>query len=84
MAVNVSVEKNGTENSMSLIRRFTKRVQGAGIVRKVKGNRYRLRAQSKNRRKMSALVRVEKREKTQEMEKLGLIEPKSDRRGGRR
>lgn len=68
---------------MSLIRRFTKRVQGAGIVRKVKGERYRLRPASKNRRRTSALVRVAKREKTQEMEKLGLIEPRSER-GGRR
>jgi len=83
MAVNVSVTKNGTENSMSLIRRFTKRVQGAGIVRKVKENRYRARIASKNRRKMSALVRVEKRAKLEEMQKLGLIEAKPVR-GGRR
>lgn len=76
MAVNVSVEKHGTENSMSLIRRFTKRVQGAGIVRRVKGNRYKLRSQSKNRRKNSALVRVAKRAKTLEMEKLGLVQEK--------
>ena len=76
MAVNVSVEKHGTENSMSLIRRFTKRVQGAGIVRRVKGNRYRLRMQSKTKRKVSALTRVAKRAKAVEMEKMGLAEPK--------
>ena len=76
MAVNVSVEKHGTENSMSLIRRFTKRVQGAGIVRRVKGNRYRLRTQSKGKRKVSALTRVSKRAKAVEMEKMGLAEPK--------
>jgi ribosomal protein S21 len=80
MAVNVSVVKHGTENSMSLIRRFTKRVQGAGIVRKVKGNRYRLRVQSKGKRKNSALVRIEKRDKRTEMEKLGLIDP-TEKRG---
>ena len=73
MAVNVSVVKHGTENSMSVIRRFTKRVQGAGIVRKVKGGRYRARAQSKNRRRSAALVRVAKREKRNEMEKMGLV-----------
>ena len=83
MAVNVSVEKHGTENSMSLIRRFTKRVQGAGIVRRVKGNRYRLRAQSKGKRKVSALTRVTKRAKALEQEKMGLVEPKP-LRGGRR
>ena len=79
MAVNVSVVKHGTENSMSLIRRFTKRMQGAGIVRKVKGMRYKLRAQSKNRRKTSALVRVEKHAKKTEMEKLGLLEARPER-----
>lgn len=80
MAVNVSVEKHGTENSMSLIRRFTKRVQGSGIVKRVKGNRYRLRSQSKNKRRTSALVRIEKRSKRTEMEKLGLIDPKENTR----
>lgn len=82
MAVNVSVVKNGTENSMSLIRRFQKRVQGAGIVRRVKGNRYRARLQSKNRRKNSALVRVARRAEVKEKEKLGLIQERPVR--GRR
>jgi hypothetical protein len=79
MTINVSVVKHGTESSMSLIRRFTKRVQGAGIVRRVKGIRYHLRSQSKNRRRTSALRRVEKREKIAEKERLGLIEPKTAR-----
>lgn len=79
MAVNVSVVKHGTENSMSLIRRFTKRMQGSGIVRKVKGMRYKLRDASKNRRKTSALVRVEKHAKKVEMEKLGLLEARPER-----
>ena len=76
MTVNVSVVKHGSENSMSLIRRFSKRMQGAGIVRKVKSNRYHLRSQSKNRKRTSALRRVAKREKVQEMERMGLIEAK--------
>lgn len=79
MAVNVSVVKHGTENSMGLIRRFTKRMQGAGIVRKIKGIRYYLRTQSKGKRKMSALVRVEKHAKKIEMEKLGLLEARPER-----
>jgi ribosomal protein S21 len=83
MAVNVSVVKHGTENSMSLIRRFTKRVQGAGIVKRVKGDRYRLRSQSKAKRKNSALVRIAKKEKRTEMEKLGLIDP-NERKGRRK
>lgn len=62
---------------MSLIRRFSKRMQGAGIVRKVKGNRYHLRTQSKNRRRTSALRRVVKREKALELDRMGLAEVKT-------
>ncbi len=69
---------------MSLVRRFSKRVLGAGIIRRVKGNRYKLRSLSKGKRRQAALRRVEKRAKTAEMERLGLIEPKTDRRGGPR
>ena len=47
---------------MSLIRRFTKRVQGAGIVRRVKGIRYKARNQSQSRIRNSALRRLAKRE----------------------
>jgi len=79
MAINVSVEKHGTESSMSLVRRFSKRVLGAGIVRKVKGTRYKLREVSRGKRRASALRRVEKREKTEEKERLGLIEPRMPR-----
>jgi ribosomal protein S21 len=81
MAVNVSVMKHGTESSMSLIRRFSKRIQGSGIVRKVKGGRYHLRTQSKSKRRTSALRRVTKREKNAELERMGLAEVKPLRGG---
>lgn len=73
MAVNVAVTKHGTENSMNLIRRFTKRVQGAGIIRRVKGARYYDRMKSKTKRRVSALRRIDRKEKQSEMERLGLI-----------
>ncbi|MBV9349386.1 MAG: hypothetical protein JO026_01415 [Patescibacteria group bacterium] len=83
MTVNVSVARHGSESSMSLVRRFSKRVLGAGIIRKVKGSRYRLRGESRTKRRNSALRRVAKFEKKEEMERLGLSEPK-DPRAGRR
>lgn len=76
MAINVSVVKHGNESSMSLVRRFSKRVLNAGIVRKVKGTRYKLREESRGKRRASALRRVVKRQKIEEKERLGLIEPK--------
>lgn len=83
MAINVSVEKTGTENSMGLVRRFSKRVLGSGIIRRVKDNRYHQRQLSKLKRKQAALRRVSKREKNAELERLGLLEPRNPR-GGRR
>lgn len=84
MAINVSVTKHGTESSMSLVRRFSKRVLGAGIVRKVKGSRYKLRDLSRGKRRTSALRRVEKHAKIEEKERLGLIDPNRDKRGAHR
>lgn len=71
--INVSVVKHGTENSTSLIRRFQKRVQGAGIIRRVKGARYTERTKSKTKRKVSAIRRIVRKEKMAEMERMGLI-----------
>ncbi len=83
MAINVSVTKTGTENSMSLVRRFSKRMLGAGIIRRVKSVRYRTRDLSKSKRRASALRRVAKREKNAELERMGLIDPNA-KRGPRR
>lgn len=80
--INVAVTKHGTENSTSLIRRFTKRVQGAGIIRRVKSARYYDRLKSKSKRRVAALRRIGRKEKTEEAERLGLVKetPKRGRR----
>lgn len=62
---------------MGLVRRFSKRVLGAGIIRRVKDNRYRIRDLSKSKRRASALRRITKREKTANLERLGLVDPKA-------
>lgn len=80
--INVSVTRHGTENATALIRRFQKRVQGAGIIRRVKGARYTERQKSKTKRKVSAIRRITRKEKTAEMERMGLI--KETPRGFRR
>ncbi|MES2014765.1 MAG: hypothetical protein V4437_03035 [Patescibacteria group bacterium] len=82
--INVSVTKTGSENSMSLVRRFSKRVLGAGIIRRVKDNRYRERELSKSKRRLAALRRITKHEKTAELERLGLVDPKATRGPKRR
>ncbi len=81
MAINVQVDKNNNESSANVIRRFTKRVQGAGIIPKVRGARYRSRTKSRNVQRASKLKKIIKKEKYEDLLKLGKIqETKSFRR----
>jgi ribosomal protein S21 len=77
---NVAVDKTGSENTGSLMRRFTKRVQSAGIIPKVRGNRYYARVKSRTMQRKSALKMLEKREKMQELAKLGKLPETTQRR----
>ena len=71
MAINVAVEKSNNENAASVLRRFMKKVRGAGFLQEVRNRRYFTRPASALRRKNSKLVQLERSEKYQEMEKLG-------------
>ncbi len=79
MAINVTVEKNNNESSANLLRRFTKKVQGSGVVNKVKKTRYFIRKKSKNVAHMSKLKKLKKTAEYETMFKLGKI-PESTRR----
>ncbi len=73
MNVNVEVSRNNNETTASLIRRFTKRVQGAGIIPRVKSQRYSERPLSKYTKKKMALKRLIKRKEVERLKKLGKI-----------
>ncbi len=80
-AINVQVEKNNNESSANVIRRFTKRVQGSGILRKVRDGRYYSREKSDNVNRMAKLKKLGKKETYEKLLKLGKIaEQKSYRR----
>ena len=80
MALNVKVERNNNENNLSVLRRFTKRVQGSGILRRVRGERYFSRTPSPQVRKKQTLIALEYKKKTDELIKLGKITPNPKRR----
>jgi len=82
MAINVEVEKNNNESSANVIRRFTKRVQGAGIVPKVRGGRYFARIKSNNVRRTAKLKKLEKKAEYEKLVKLGKVQERP--RGRRR
>lgn len=71
--ITVEVTKNGNENSMSLIRRFTRRVKGSGILRKVRGKRFYERKESAYRVKARKLTNIERRTEIERLKKLGKI-----------
>jgi len=74
--VNAEVQKKANENSLSMIRRFTRRVQGTGLVKRVRSARYADRKKSPYVTKKKKLQRLEKYEKIQKLIKLGKIQPR--------
>jgi ribosomal protein S21 len=71
--INIQVEKNSNENNINLLRRFTKRVQGAGILNRVRGLRYAERTPSPYTKKKRALKTLRRRSEMDELIKLGKI-----------
>jgi len=79
MATNVEVVKNESENSMGVLRRFTKRVQGSGILPRVRSLRYKDRNLSPNTRKKRALKKLNRRKEVDLLIKLGKMTEKTTR-----
>lgn len=70
-AINVEVVKGQNENNLSVLRRFTKRVQGSGILPKVRGKRYNDREQSPNVRRAKTISYLKKKDEIAELLRLG-------------
>jgi len=77
--INAEVEKNANESNVNLIKRFTRKVQGAGILPRVRSIRYAKRVQSKYVRKKMAMKALRRREEVQELIKLGKMVEKTRR-----
>jgi ribosomal protein S21 len=71
MATNAEVSKNDNESAINLIRRFSKRVQGAGVIPRVRAGRYHSRQKSKAVIRKGALKRISRRDEITELIKLG-------------
>jgi len=80
MATNVQVEKNNNESSANVIRRFTKRVQGSGIIPRMRKNRYFARTKSENVRRSARLKKLDKKIEYEKQLKLGKIQERMPRR----
>jgi ribosomal protein S21 len=74
MAINVEVVKNTNESSSNVIRRFQKRVQGSGVITKIKKARYYTRIKSRNVQKFARLKKLDKKDEFEKLLKLGKVQ----------
>ena len=69
--INAEVVKAGNENNLNLIRRFTKKVQGSGVLPRVRSIRYSQRKPSEYVKKKKTLKVLKRREEVTELIKMG-------------
>jgi len=74
--INVEVKRNQNENAASLIRRFSRRVKGSGILPRLRGAVTYNRKDSRFRRKQSALKSIERKAERERLKKLGKLSDK--------
>ena len=73
MSINAEVSKSGSESTLSTIRKFSRRVQGTGLVRTVRGQRYFTRSTSKVVKKKRALKMIKRRAQYKQLIKEGKV-----------
>lgn len=71
MAINVEITKSGNDNNLGLIRKFTKRVQGSGILSRLRSIRYSVRKPSDYVKKKKTLKKIVNKSKIRELIKMG-------------
>lgn len=74
--INVEVERNPNENNTHIIRKFTKTMQEAGVLKRVRDIRYHSRNESKYVTKKKTLKKISNRAEIEKQFKLGKIKPR--------
>lgn len=80
--INAEVVRTGNENNLNLIRRFTKKVQGSGVLPRVRSIRYSTRKASEYVKKKKTLKVIARREEIAELIKMGKMTEHT--RGGKK
>jgi len=73
MAIQAEVVKSGSEAALSTIRKFSRRVQGAGLVKQLRARRYFSRDASKTVKKKRALKLIKRRTEYRKLIKEGKV-----------
>lgn len=69
----LEVKKQNRETTQSLVRRFTKAVQGSGILLRARKIRFKSREKSEGMKKRTALRRLTKKGEYEKLKKLGKV-----------
>lgn len=69
--INIEVEKNSNESNASILRRFTKKVQGSGILPRVRSIRCSGRKLSEYKVKIARLASLSKKAEIENLIKMG-------------
>ena len=77
--INVEVVKSANENNIGIIRRFTKKVQGSGILPKVRSKRYSQRNVSFYKTKKNTLSSLKRKAEIMEIIKMGKMADQKQR-----
>ena len=79
--VNAEVSKTGNESALAVIRKFSRRVQGTGLIQLTRKRRYFERASSKAVSKKRALKRIKRGQEIRKLIKEGKLAEYPTRRG---
>ena len=71
--IKIEVKRDSTESTSGVLRRFSKRVQSSGNIRRAKSLRFTERPLSHYKKKKAALVKLERRAAYERLKKLGKV-----------
>lgn len=80
MSINAEVTKSGSESTLSTIRKFSRRVQGTGLIKDSRKRRYHERSASKSVQKKRALKLLKRRADFRQLVKEGKVAEREPRR----
>ena len=80
MSINAEVTKSGSESTLSVIRKFSRKVQGTGLIKNSRKTRYYERLKSKTVQKKRALKLIKRRADFQQAVKEGKVAEREPRR----
>ena len=78
MAINIEIEKNSNESNASMLRRFTKKVQGSGVLPRIRSIRYSKRKLSPYKVKVQRLASIAKKTEIEELIRMGKMADRND------